>query len=387
MESRYQKGSLDRFTDRLCADSLAEPLGKVDRKFVQSMLKGISVSRSLNLTEIARGLEENISLHATHKRLSRNLYDEALVENISTRLLRLGSERVGPNTRLIVHVSELHKKFARKIEFLPTAEEDSEASFKVCEIIASEPESKTYFPLLTHVWSHEVPGFISDAEEVFNSVRKVLDATANQGIVFIDNRTVSQATCDMIFADRTINYMILVEDRSMPVRVRNDCFSLEQMLDRVETRYGKILYKLVPVGILGAAQTDLDLFVHAGCSGVKIPSSGRPVNFIALRTTGAGGRAPMLYTEFQNGTNGQVGEWSLLPDPASWYCCGHRSHSHSFAWIPRTDFAKPDYYELFDMSADPWQMHNLYPTANASYKAALHKEVQKWLACKEAGCP
>ena len=284
LESRYQNGSLDRFTDRLCADALAEPLGKVDRKFVQSMLKGISVSRSLNLTEIARGLEENISLHATHKRLSRNLYDEALVENISTRLLRLGSERVGPNTRLIVHVSELHKKFARKIEFLPTAEENSEASFKVCEIIASEPESKTYYPLLTHVWSHEVPGFISDAEEVFNSVRKVLDATANQGIVFIDNRTVSQATCDMIFADRTINYMVLVEDRSMPVRVRNECFSLEQMLDRVETRYGKILYKLVPVGILGAAQTDIDLFVHAGCSGVKIPSSGRPVNFIALRT-------------------------------------------------------------------------------------------------------
>ena len=284
LESGYQQVSLDRFADRLCADSLAKPLGKVDRKFVQSMLKGISVSRSLNLTEIARGLEENISLHATHKRLSRNLYDEALVENISTRLLRLGSERVGPNTRLIVHVSELHKKFARKIEFLPTAEENVEAGFKVCEIIASEPESKTYFPLLTHVWSHEVPGFNSDAEEVFNSVRKVLDATANQGIVLTDNRTVSQATCDMIFADRTINYMILVEDRSMPVRVRNDCFSLEQMLDRVETRYGKILYKLVPVGILGAAQTDLDLFVHAGCAGVKIPSSGRAVNFIALRT-------------------------------------------------------------------------------------------------------
>ncbi|MEC8438371.1 MAG: hypothetical protein VXZ19_07570 [Pseudomonadota bacterium] len=284
MESRYQKVSLDRFTDRLCADSLAKPLGKVDRKFVQSMLKGISGSRSLNLTEIARALKENISLHATHKRLSRNLYDEALVENISERLLRLGSERVGPNTRLIVHVSELHKKFARKIEFLPIAEENAEAGFKVCEIIASEPESKTYFPLLTHVWSHEVPGFSSDAEEVFNSVRKVLHATSNQGMVFIDNGTVSQAACDMIFADRMINYMILVEDRSMQVRVRDDCFSLEQMLDRVETRYGKILYKLVPVGILGASQTDLDLFVHAGCSGVKIPSSGRPVNFISLRT-------------------------------------------------------------------------------------------------------
>ena len=41
-------------------------------------------------------------------------------------------------------------------------EESASAGFKVCEIIASEPESKTYFPLLTHVWSHEVPGFVSD---------------------------------------------------------------------------------------------------------------------------------------------------------------------------------------------------------------------------------
>ena len=48
--------------------------------------------------------------------------------------------------------------------------------------------------------------------------------------------------------------------------------------------YGKILYKLVPVGVLGSTQTDLDLFVHAGCTSVKIPSSGRSVNFIALRT-------------------------------------------------------------------------------------------------------
>ena len=284
MVNKHQKVSLSDFADRLCADSLAQPLGKVERKFVHSMLKGISVSRSVNLTEIARGLDESISLHATHKRLSRNLYDVELVNNISDRLLKIGSENVSGQTRLIVHVSELHKKFARKIEFLPSAEESASAGLKVCEIIASEPESKTYFPLLTHVWSHEVPGFVSDAVEVFNSVKKVLAATSNRGIVFLDNRSIPRDTCEMIFADRGINYMIMIDDHDMPVRVRNESFSIGEMLDRVETRYGKILYKLVPVGVLGSTQTDLDQFVHAGSASVKIPSSGRSVNFIALRT-------------------------------------------------------------------------------------------------------
>jgi hypothetical protein len=47
-----------------------------------------------------------------------------------------------------------------------------------------------------------------------------------------------------------------------------------------------------------------------GYCGMPQPIEQADNNFIALRTTGAGGRAPMLYTEFQNGTNGQVGEWA-----------------------------------------------------------------------------
>ena len=65
----------------------------------------------------------------------------------------------------------------------------------------------------------------------------------------------------------------------------------------------------------------------------------------------------MLYAEFQNGTNGNV------------------------------DFAHPNHYELFDLETDKWQIHNLYPTANASVKADLHKEVQAWLHCHEDSCP
>ena len=279
-----QSLSLIEFAQQLCADSLGAPLGKVEVKFVQSMLKGISVSRSVNLTEIAKGLGESISLHATHKRLSRNLYDLELTRNLANRLLKHGSKCVGSQTRLIVRTSELQKKFARRIEFLPSAEGPSETGFKVCEIIASEPGSKTYLPLLSHVWSDAVPDFASDAMEVYNSIQKVLAATAYKGVVYVDDRSIPSETCKLILADRKINYMIMVDDQDLQVRVRNEEFSIVEMLDRVDTRYGKILYKLVPVGFFGASQTDLDLFIHAGCAAVKMPLSGRSVNFIVLKT-------------------------------------------------------------------------------------------------------
>ena len=92
-----------------------------------------------------------------------------------------------------------------------------------------------------------------------------------------------------------------------------------------------------------------------GYCGMNEPIEQPDNNFIALRKVSAGEN--MLYAEFQNGTDGNV------------------------------DFQSPMHYELFDMDADPWQMHNIYSEANSSFKASLHEEVHKWLACKEDSCP
>jgi len=79
-------------------------------------------------------------------------------------------------------------------------------------------------------------------------------------------------------------------------------------------------------------------------------------NFIAVRHVDSL-LGDLLYAEFQNGTGGNV------------------------------KFERPDYYEMFDMRSDHWQMHNVYEDANATLKKRLHEEVQAWLACKGATCP
>lgn len=56
------------------AATLSDGLGNVSSKFVRDMLVvGTHRSRSVNLTGIAGALGEGIEMHASHKRLSRNL--------------------------------------------------------------------------------------------------------------------------------------------------------------------------------------------------------------------------------------------------------------------------------------------------------------------------
>ena len=101
---------LYKFADYLCSQRFGKPVGKVDEKFIKNMFTGIWQTRSVNLTEIARSLNENIRLHATHKRLSRNLDNLELQERFSSGLLKLVAEHVKPETRLVVHVHEITKK-------------------------------------------------------------------------------------------------------------------------------------------------------------------------------------------------------------------------------------------------------------------------------------
>lgn len=276
--------SLSEFAEVLCSDSLGTQLGKVECKFVHSMLHGVSRSRSVNLTEIAKGLDEKISLHATHKRLSRNLDDPELTANLSARLLKLRAMRINAETRIIVHRYELNKKFARKIEFLSKSDDLLTAGFKVCEILASEVGSQTYLPLLAHVWSDQVPGFVSDSNEILKAVRQVLAATGNKGMLYFDDHSITQEILAPFMADQHINYIMLVPDDNVEVCFHKKNCSMKEMLSRVETRYAKILYKLVPEGFVGASKIDLDLYMHVGSIRVKLPASFRSLSFIALKT-------------------------------------------------------------------------------------------------------
>jgi len=276
--------TIDEFAELLCSDRFGADLGMVGYKFVRSMLVGIHRTRSINLTRIAKGLNENIRLHATHKRLSRNLDDPALAASLSDRLLKLGAARVRPDTRLIVHVYELNKKYARKMEYLPEAELDSESGFKVCEILASDPKSETYTPLLATVWSDQVPGFKSDAEEIKKALHRVFSATNNRGMLYFDDVSLPGSLLQPFLEEPGLNFIAMMRDVELDVQYGKDTVSLKSLVENVETRYGKIMFKLIPEGMLDPSKTDVDLFIHVGALAIRLPGLDRALSLIALKS-------------------------------------------------------------------------------------------------------
>jgi len=291
----------DEFAKLLCSEQLGSDVGRVGYKFVRDMLVGIHGTRSVNLTDIAKGLDEPIRLHATHKRLSRNLDNRELAKNLSDRLLKLGAARVRPETRLIVHLYELNKKYARKVEYLPEPGLDTDAGFKVCEILASNPESTSYMPLLATVWSDKVPGYISDVEEIKKALLRVRRATDNKGMFFFDDQSLSGDFLLPIIEEPSFSFIVMMRETEIDVLYRNQICPLQSLAEGVETPYGRTMFKLIPEGAAGTSKsTDIDLFVHAGALAVKLPGCDRNLRMVALKTSNrfvGEGETPMLTSE------------------------------------------------------------------------------------------
>ena len=118
---RKLRQQIHYFSGELCSD-----LGVVASRFVEEAIFGISSSGSVKLTEIGRALEERIPLHATHKRLSRNLAKPQLEHAVGRNILRLGARRIKENTLLIVDPSDIQKKYAQKMQYLAQVHDGSE---------------------------------------------------------------------------------------------------------------------------------------------------------------------------------------------------------------------------------------------------------------------
>ena len=102
------KAQLTKFSSELC-EGLTKPLAG----FVSQMLFGIQSSQDVKLRNIARSLQEEISLIRTEKRLSRNLKSADLEKELTPQLVRMGSQRVQLNTVLALDLSDIRKEYAQ----------------------------------------------------------------------------------------------------------------------------------------------------------------------------------------------------------------------------------------------------------------------------------
>lgn len=166
------KTQLTKFSLELCAG-----LSKLLGRFVSQMLFGIQSSQDVKLSNIGRSLQEEIPLIRTEKRLSRNLKSAELEKELTSKLVRMGSLRVQPNTVLALDLSDIRKEYAQKMENLATVRDGSTGElhqgYWLCDVTAAEVNGSEIVPLYQKLFSVEAQDFTSENAEVLAAVDRL----------------------------------------------------------------------------------------------------------------------------------------------------------------------------------------------------------------------
>jgi hypothetical protein len=280
---RKLRQQIHYFSGELCTD-----LGKISSRFIEEAIFGISASGSVRLTEIGRALEEKIDLHATHKRLSRNLADEKIESAVGQRLIQFGSKRINQDTLLIVDPSDLHKKYAQKMQYLAQVRDGSDGGigkgYWLCEVVGCEVGSNEITPLAQELWSQKAPDFRSENDQILSVVQKVRNATGGRGILMFDRGGDRRELLVPWTEDITCRYLVRQRgDRHLIYKGKaKNCM---QLADICKTPYATTIMK-------EKEGEEKAYFIHFGFLPVRLPECpGRPLWLVVIKGFG---QAPLM---------------------------------------------------------------------------------------------
>jgi hypothetical protein len=163
---------------------------KVARRFLAEAIYGIQARQSVHLTEIARSLGEKIALKKTQYRLCRQLGREELGRRVLNSICRMGAQRVEKKTLLIMDISDIRKKYARRMEHLARVRDGSEKvlanGYWTLSVIGAEVQKSSLVPLYGTLYSQKSPNFRSENLEIRRAINRISQATGKKGVWILD---------------------------------------------------------------------------------------------------------------------------------------------------------------------------------------------------------
>jgi hypothetical protein len=212
------KSQITRFSHKLSGD-FKKPL----RKFLVQMLYGIQASKDVKLSNIARSLNEEISLIKTENRLSRNLGRMDLTERINRNLIADGGKRIKEETVIALDLSDLDKRYAQKMEYLALVRDGSTGETKsngywLMDVLGAEVEGEDLIPLYGELYSQEAEGFRSENRQILNAIDRVMEGIGQKGVWAID-RGGDRSRLFKGFFERKLRFVIrLVGERDLVLK-------------------------------------------------------------------------------------------------------------------------------------------------------------------------
>jgi hypothetical protein len=276
------KAQLTKFSAELCA-SLSKPAAR----FVSQMLFGIQSSQDVKLSNIARSLQEKISLIRTEKRLSRHLKSAELEKELPPQLVSMGSSRVQPNTVLALDLSDIRKEYAQKMEYLATVRDGSTGElhlgYWLCDVTGAEVNGSEIVPLYQKLFSVEAKEFTSENAEMLAAVDLIRTHTQGRGIWAIDRGGDRKKLLEPLL-DRGARFVIRSTGKRTVIDRRNLQGSVAEVAGRCRLRHQARIIK-----IQDEQEKAYDL--RYGAEPIRLPGRSEPLWLVVV----AGfGEAPLM---------------------------------------------------------------------------------------------
>lgn len=149
---------------------ISRGIKRPQQKIVHQIIYGILAGNKLHLSEIARSLEENITLKKTIDRLSRNLNSFGDKQAVMHNYLSLVKQHVKEDYAVIViDNSDIAKPAGRKLEALSEIRDGSTGEitqgYLSIEAAVLSEAGKMPLPVYEKVFSTEESGFVSETYE------------------------------------------------------------------------------------------------------------------------------------------------------------------------------------------------------------------------------
>jgi hypothetical protein len=253
------------------------------------MIYGIQAKQDVKLSQIARSLEEDIPLCKTENRLSRNLDEEGMDGELMDSLIKLGSHRVHRDTLLILDLSDVSKRYAKRMEYLGKVWNGSSGELSdgywTCAVMGCEAGKERIVPLYHALYSAKAPGFESENAEMLRAVDGVGTHCGDRGVWVIDRGGDRGRLLDELI-ERGLRFLIRLRgDRHLVYRGRRH--RAAELAARCPTYYAEAVVRMIE-------GEEVVCTIAYGYRKVKLP--GRAGEFYLVVVKGFGQQPMMLLT-------------------------------------------------------------------------------------------
>ena len=179
------KAQITKFSHKV-SRSFKKPKGK----FIHQMIYGIQAAKDVKLSNIARALNEDISLIKTECRLSRQISREDFSEQLNEEIIKDGAMKIRKDSVIAVDLSDISKSYANKMPYLAWvwdgSKKEKRRGYWILEIIGADIDGYELTPLYSELYSQKAQGFRSENFQIFKGIDRVINRIGTKGIYVID---------------------------------------------------------------------------------------------------------------------------------------------------------------------------------------------------------